>query len=753
MQNSIKIKLSQYAYLEYEYSGESHLISEYNFNKVSNTTRKISTFINDDTSISYSKNALDYTFIEIDEDKVGHCDIDQPFSLEELNDDIDLDTSLAIPTSFNVKYDTVKIHLLSGYNLVGIDGIGLRISGEENTGDTSYLLSHIYTIDENTVTQSSKPFSIGEQIFDRYIEIKVPSISYLNEQYYNLNTFDNPQLATFLTQGGKGFKQETPIKIEFYQFYNFEEVEGQLTYKYDKILTSSIPQIDPNALISAHLAESDEGDYFEYFAKYDGEFIEDYIAELNSRGQTYTIINEINVYENYSDLTRILVDQISTLQTDNFDKPNKYRPIISDNAFSFIIDYTVRIINQVENTQIIKSASITGDTNAARKYGYRVGQINVQESSAPIKIYNRKTTAPYNLSIDETPPKNIKRIVSEIVRYVDSYKISINAENSIEEIEKAVITGDLEDSNFIYGNGEGVIYISQFDNYLKLKIFNTNEKDSLEALNLNEMVRVDSLNPESLALVFFGPSNTKKYIYAEISTIKENEVVFKIPSRDSSKIVNYVNRRFNLVYTNASGEETNMYEGTFSSTIEDYKKNKNRVFEKTAQQKIQEMNTIFTNTQNKLDQILREVQDDAVINNITNNNIVNNTSNITNTTNRTEAPRENKGQTQIKKKDEVTKKIDQVNFIVEQDPIETDFKLLQEILKSNKEKFEKEKKKVVKNSLDNLADVGTSSKKGNNDIITDFDIKKINFIDLPEVANKLNLDTNINKITPKFLKP
>jgi hypothetical protein len=196
-----------------------------------------------------------------------------------------------------------------------------------------------------------------------------------------------------------------------------------------------------------------------------------------------------------------------------------------------------------------------------------------------------------------------------------------------------------------------------------------------------------------------------------------------------------------------------MYEGTFSSTIEDYKKNKNRVFEKTAQQKIQEMNTIFTNTQNKLDQILREVQDDAVINNITNNNIVNNTSNITNTTNRTEAPRENKGQTQIKKKDEVTKKIDQVNFIVEQDPIETDFKLLQEILKSNKEKFEKEKKKVVKNSLDNLADVGTSSKKGNNDIITDFDIKKINFIDLPEVANKLNLDTNINKITPKFLKP
>lgn len=764
MQNSIKIKLTRYAYLEYEYSAESHLISEYNFNKISNISRKISTFVNDDTSISYSKNGLDYTFIEIDQDRMGHCDIDQPFSLEELDDDIDLDTNLEIPTSFNVKYDTVKIHLLSGYNLVGLDGIGLRISGEENTGDISYLLSHIYTVDENTVTYNSKPFSIGEQIFDRYIEIKVPSLSYLNEQYYNLSTFDNPQLAAFLTRGGKGFKQESPIKIDFYQFHSYEEIDGKITYKYDKVLSSSIPQIDPNALITSYIGESDEGDYFEYFAKYDGEFIADYISELNSRGQTYSVINEIKVYENYSDLTRVLVDQISTIQTENFDKPNKYRPIISDNAYSFIIDYTVRIINQVENTQIIKSSSITGNTTAARKYGYKVGQINVQESSAPIKIYNRKSVAPYQLTIDETPPKDIKRIVSEVVRYVDSYKISINAENSIQEIEKAVITGDLEDQNFIYGNGDGVIYLSSFDNYIKLKVYNTTKKDSLEPLDLNSMVRVGSTNPENLALVFFGPSNTKKYIYAEISSIIENEVIFKIPARDSAKIVNYVNKKFNLIFTNSSGEEMNLYEGKFSSTVEEYKITKDNIFVSTADTKIKEMNQIYTSTQNKLDKILKEVQNSPIINNITNNNIVNNTSNIqNNTTNNTtnnnttnnssNSSVTNNGKTEVLKKDDVTKEIDKKNYYLDEPlDVNENIRIINEILKGQKLEAEKEVKKVVKKAFDNLTEIGTSSNKDLN-FSNQFDIKKINIVDIPEVSASLDIDSNIKKITPSFLKP
>lgn len=755
-QNSIKIKLSRYAYLEYEYSGESHLISEYNFNKISNVKKNISVFINDDISISYSKNALDYTFIEIDEDRVGHCDIDQPFSLEELDNDIDLNSSLNIPTSFNVKYDTIKIHLLSGYNLVGLNGIGLRVSGEENSGDISYLLSHIYTIDENTITLNTKPFSIGEQVFDRYIEIKIPSLSYLNEQYYNLSTFENKQLASYLTVGGYGFKQESLIKIDFYQFYDYEEIDGKITYKYDKVLSSAIPQIDPNGLITAYIGESDEGDYFEYFAEYDGEFIADYIAELNSRGQTYNIINELKIYENYSDLTRVLVDQISTIQTDNFDKPNKYRPIISDNAYSFIIDYTTRIINQVENTQIIKSSSLTVGSPNVKKYGYKIGQINVQESSSPIKIYNRKTVAPYNLSIDETPPKDIKRIVSEVVRYVDSYKISINAENLIEEIEKAVITGNLDDQNFIYGNGDGLIYISTFDNYIKLKVYNTTQKDSLEPLNLNTIVRTSSTNPEKLSLVFFGSEGTKKYIYSEDGSIKENEVTFKIPSRDSLKISNYTNKKFNLIYTNSSGEEMNLYEGRFISTIEDYKILKDKIFSNTADKKIQEMNTLYTSTQNKLDKILKEVQNDTIINNITNNNITNNTTNTSNIQNNTSTTPINTGKTEISKKDEVTKEIDRTNYYLGPDILESpnnDIKIINDFVKKNYQDSKKDTGIVIKKASDDLINIGTSNSINNTDVVVRQDPKKINFIDIAGISDKLQLDSNINKITPSFLKP
>lgn len=759
MADSIKIKLSNYAMLEYTYGTDEKLISDVNFQKISNTTKNINIFPNDNIGASFSKNALDYTFIELNNtDKVGHCDVDRTLELHELDDNIDLTSDLSIPSSYNVKYDTVKIHLLSGFYFTGIDGLGLRISGDENSGGKSYLLSHIYTLEENTITRSSTPFTIGNQVYDRYIEIKVPSLSYLNEQYYNLSTYTNKQLATYLTSDGKGFKKESPIYVEFFQFTDGEEVDDILTYRWSKLSESSVPQIDDNSLITAYLTESDEGDYFEYFARYDGAFIADYISELNSLGQTYIILNEIKVFESYADLTRVQVQELSTLQNTDFDKPNLFRPIVSDNAYSFIIEYTMRLINQTEDTQVLKQATLSCSTDLARKYGRKLGTVQVKEASAPLKIFNRIANSPYALSFNK-PERAIEKIKvrTEVIRTVDSYNVAITAENSIIDLEESVESGVLKDSNFIFGNGNGVIYLSKFDNHIKLKFFNRNSKDNNEPLELTDIVTQSETQPHVMAMVFYGPNNTKNYIYSKQASIQGNAVSFHIPSYESEKITSYSNRTFNIIYINALEEEISLYEGIWSSLVEEFKELRDKEYGEATQKRVSEMNKTYVQIQAQLDSILTEIRNKPIeqitnITNVTNNNVSNTTNDnrVVNTTTSTT----NNGATEIKSKD---KKIDESN---------------NDTSKEKEDKGNDEKKRIIGDVYDStkdkvdvkvvLSDILTDGKSAilsdskvtsvKTNLVRNLDPKELNLNEIPGKDTNFGYTSPINSITPTFLK-
>ena len=340
---STYLKISPFAVIEWSYNTDEKLISDNSFYKLSNIDKKIDVFINDNRSSSFTKNVLDHTFIEIEGGRVGHCDIDRTFELHELDPNIDLNTNLNIPSNLSVKYDTAKIHILAGYNLQDLDGIGLRVLADKNSGSRGILSSLIYELTDNILISNSKPFTIGEQIYDKYIEIKVPSLSDINQKFYTLSSPTTKQLGYYLTSDNTGFKKESPIILQFFTFRDFEELDNRLTYFYTKTVEISLPQIDPNSLITNTIRESDEGDYFEYFTMYDGEFIADYISLQNSLGYTMTVINELRVYENYSDATRKLTDENIFIQDSDFDVPKKYRPIISNSAYSFILEYTAGV--------------------------------------------------------------------------------------------------------------------------------------------------------------------------------------------------------------------------------------------------------------------------------------------------------------------------------------------------------------------------------------------------------------------------
>ncbi len=591
---STYLKITNFAVIEWSYNTDEKLISDNSFYKLSNIDKKIDIFINDNRSSSFTKNVLDHTFIEIEGGRVGHCDIDRTFELHELDANIDLNTNLNIPSNLSVKYDTAKIHILAGYNLQDLDGIGLRVLADKNSGSRGILSSLIYELNDNILISNSKPFTIGEQIYDKYIEIKIPSLSDINQKFYTLSSPTTKQLGYYLTSDNTGFKRESPIILEFYTFREFEELDNRLTYFYTKTVEISLPQIDPNSLITNTIQESDEGDYFEYFTMYDGEFIADYISLQNSLGYTMTIVNELRVYENYPDQTRKLTDENVFIQDDDFDVPKKYRPIISNTAYSFIIEYTSRVVNQTDNTQVVRVSSVACGTDLARKYGQSLTQIKIKDTALPFKLYNKIATPEYNLNITKVAPP-IQQYKVDVIRYVQEYSISISANNTIPNV-----TTQNTIPNIIMGNGLGLIYVSEYDNYLRIYFHNKAQNLELQKLILSNLIKEE----ETLDLVFYNNNGGKIYVPANKTTLTDNNIIFNIPRNVSIKLKDFTNKNFNIIYKNSLKEEINLYSGKFTSDYADYQVKVNSIISNELDNKIKE----FTKTYNDLVEKMKSIR-------------------------------------------------------------------------------------------------------------------------------------------------
>ena len=758
MASSTKIQISAYALLEYIYSGESRNISESTFYKIKNDDRNISIIINDDKSATFSKNVLDYTFIETNtHGLVAHADRDRSFVVEELSDEIDVDKNLNIPLTYNVKYDTVRVHILAGYNLEGLSGFGVRIGADLNGGGRSYLASQIYTIGENTLQNNPVPFSISERVYDKYLEFKIPSLSFINEQFYNLSTLNDKQLGYYLSGNNKGFTKESQIFIEFYQFTTPNEDNDILTYYANKTVETSISQIDQNSLISATIQESAQGDYFEYFATYNDEFIDDYLSELNSIGKQYIVINDIKVYESYATLTRKKVHDVSIIQESDFDKPNVFRPVISDDAFSFTIEYSMRLINKQENTQIIKTSSITLDTNTARKYGRSMSKIEIKESSAPVKIYNRITKAIYEANFNRQVPSGQIAPQKEVIRFIKEYNISTSSSHSIMSAGNVIKEKSLKDDNYIYANGKGLIYITPFDNFIRLNLFNRRFDESNEPLEISEFLKQDTNAYQRLSLVFYSNNGSKKYIQALDGHIEGNSVTFGITSLDANKIVEYNNTRFNLVYTNEAGQDMSIFEGDFVTSVEELERRRDLLYTKAVDKKIKEITEVYDNTQKKFDVLKNEVSKISSTGAVTSNNFVSERAKPLDSqftkTEKIGSGLEIKTDNSLKIEDIKDPRQFDSQYVLTEDAMK--FNQL-DIIKRAQADFIKSSKNVLNKEIVNIKENLSKglefdlSKSINPDSIKT-DITQLNFVELPGKNTNFFLDSSIKNIKPAFM--
>jgi hypothetical protein len=264
-----------------------------------------------------------------------------------------------------------------------------------------------------------------------------------------LNTFDknDPNGFAYRFTQGQGFIGTSPITIKAKGIYETLNENGYSIYNVQDINIAKINARDIYDNLYAEVKESDSGDYFELSGQVTGSTLSNFIATLNSHGNgDYMIFHQIVLSEQIG-LSFVKTSEQMFTQTQDFDLPILYRPIIqhSSVAVSFAINYTMRLYNKADNTQIIKQARYV--SYDPKKYGRRIMQINLGTVPTIAKVYNElRDDSGNQIIVGGTITNNAnssEKIAEKLVvltRYNTTFRDRINVKASISSVKVQNIT-------------------------------------------------------------------------------------------------------------------------------------------------------------------------------------------------------------------------------------------------------------------------------------------------------------------------
>ena len=210
------IQLNEFVLLEYRYANPiSPEYLNYSFTKiVNNHMGGIVQLINEDGAISTTGNVRERSAVQTSSGKYTDTDKDQ------LPDWLTYEQSLgginvSTITASNTPYDTIRFHLVSGYNFEDKDGIIAQVTAKERSGKTIQLANIVFLKDSDFFGFNARPIWLGERLYDRYFECKIPSIQLINDIYYSLEGHPSQPntLVAKITSNGLGFLRSSPINI------------------------------------------------------------------------------------------------------------------------------------------------------------------------------------------------------------------------------------------------------------------------------------------------------------------------------------------------------------------------------------------------------------------------------------------------------------------------------------------------------------------------------------------------------------
>jgi hypothetical protein len=453
-------------------------------------------------------------------------------------------------TSFiqNYPFDTIKIHIVSGYNFDDVPGFLLQVGAMDTFGNLVDL-SNFTWINQVTGGQvikfSSDALYLANRFYDKHVELRIPSVEYLG--------------------GGTdaGLEQGLSIKAlsdVYFTYSTITEIDSD-NYILQERISLQLPVTSQADNFNAFIAESTGGDFIEFYATWNNTIIGEYMGDIESgRIRLYTsnnpndnfedfsntygpgaskwvVMHEIYVYEHIPG-NSLLTQKYVFTQENNFSLPNYFRPVIknSDIASSYSIEYICRLTNRMDGSQIIRKASFA--SKDPQKYGRYFTRLAV-DNYIPYKIFNR-IEGEASTTVQMTDNKKTKYVKV----YYDSTRILLNMNNEV------------------LPQGTGPLFLKRGDGTYKFSFDRIDENANGEQMN------VDLSGAYNYALLFVLDDGTRLEMqptYSPNMNVTLGELEFKIMEAQTSNLLKQNNNSFSIIIKNPDGTSYTFYEGFYFS--------------------------------------------------------------------------------------------------------------------------------------------------------------------------------------------
>ena len=446
---------------------------------------------------------------------------------------------ITFPGNIEVVYDSIRYHIVAGYNLSNIDGAIVNVKYQDvNQTFVTFSQVLIQKGTQQSYTLNPSPLKIGANIYDRYFEVKVPSLVDMNNRYQAAaSSFSSQTLAALTSQSGKGYVYAAPIRIEIWNVVSKSDYLGYERYDSELISALSLESEDPFSNIGAVIKESTSGQFFEYFATDNEGFVEDFILFQNSIGNNYYINHQIETLEQIG-VAIITTNTFQTIQTTGYDVPNFYRPIVRNSAVaaSFTLKYTMSLVNTVDNSRVVRIGTYTSSNPG--QWGPNISPIKLNTFPQVMKIYNKV----YNQASLNVPGQS-NPTPTEVVR---TNNLFINYNNiSTTNIPLIIRDGSIQNDtsaapNIAQPSGRLVVDVTPFDNYYKFKMYKSGSDGAPVEIDLGDTSRYK--------MVFIDNTGKKLYVSSlrdkNLANPSKGEVAFRMDDSISGTILQLRDRRF-----------------------------------------------------------------------------------------------------------------------------------------------------------------------------------------------------------------
>jgi len=455
-----------------------------------------------------------------------------------------------------ILYDSIRLHLKAGFSFAarGYEGFLFEVTAGRLSGVQNYLSQIVYLNQSNYEFSNPKPFILGETLWSKFINLKVPTLvnqnAEFNDRFYGDGTIGSSNLDPTSNYG-----------IRFALLDSLKTIEG-----YDYVYTGeenvfTVSREDEFADFTVVVEDATDGDYFNIYGEKDNSLanFEGHILDrIRTSSDDIVVIFDVDVFEQIG-TAQIKSYTTTFTQYEDFNTPIRFRPVINQAnvAVNFSIEVTMRLYNQTDNTQIVKRASLTIDQ--ANRYGKKLSTLKIDNPNILTEVYNVLPSLAANKIISGFITDNLPRSVKTVPVFVERHNvIASSAKANLVGAGDNPIIKDVEefDTTDFVNEGDLSISIPPFASYYKFAIAKK-RGDDFDMISFENAERV---------ILTFNDGKTKlkfNHVYNKDIDMGSGEVLFTINEANATSIRGMQTDTFYISIDNGT-EETMVTKGKFT---------------------------------------------------------------------------------------------------------------------------------------------------------------------------------------------